>query len=36
MADSKYTYNLVYFPFEVARVRMPVGLPAGDTTLHKM
>ena len=29
MADSKYTYNLVYYPFQVARVRLPMGLPAG-------
>ena len=29
MADSQYTYNLVYYPYEVARVRLPMGLPAG-------
>ena len=29
MADSKYTYNLVYYPFQVARVRLPMGLPGG-------
>ena len=29
MVDSNYTYRLLYIPFEVARVRMPVGLPAG-------
>eukprot|EP00435_Cladocopium_sp_Y103_P026275 s1851_g6.t1 len=29
MADLDYTFNLVYFPYEVARVRLPLGLPAG-------
>ena len=29
MADSDYTFNLVYYPYEVARVRLPLGLPAG-------
>ncbi|CAK9106047.1 FO synthase subunit 1 [Durusdinium trenchii] len=29
MADSRYTYNLVYYPCAVARVRLPLGLPAG-------
>lgn len=29
MADSKYLTTDVYFPFEVAKVRLPLGLPAG-------
>lgn len=29
MADEKYTYFALYYPFEVARVRLPLGLPAG-------
>ena len=33
MADSQYTYNLVYFPCAVARVRLPLGLPAGRLVL---
>lgn len=29
MADDHYTFSLLYFPFEAARVRLPQGLPAG-------
>ena len=29
MADVDYTHNLVYYPWEVSRVRLPTVLPAG-------
>ena len=29
MKDTAYTSNLVYYPAHVARVRLPLGLPAG-------
>lgn len=29
MADSEYTYTLVYYPYAVACARLPMGLPAG-------
>ena len=29
MEDAHYLYSAVYFPFAVAQVRLPLGLPAG-------
>ncbi|CAK9062218.1 unnamed protein product, partial [Durusdinium trenchii] len=29
MADTDYNFSAVYFPYEVARVRLPLGLPTG-------
>ncbi|CAK9094713.1 unnamed protein product, partial [Durusdinium trenchii] len=29
MADEQYTFCLLYVPFEVAKIRLPRGLPAG-------
>ena len=29
MADDKYTFFAVYYPFAAAKVRLPLGLPAG-------
>lgn len=29
MSDAHYNLTLVYFPYEVARVRLPLGLPQG-------
>lgn len=30
MADEQYTFCLLYVPFEVAKIRLPRGLPAGQ------
>lgn len=35
MADSGYTCNLVYYPCAVARVRLPLGLPAGTSLVFR-
>ena len=29
MAGTDYNFSAVYFPYEVARVRLPLGLPTG-------
>lgn len=34
MEDAHYLYSAVYFPFAVAQVRLPLGLPAGVVFLH--
>ena len=33
MADSKYGLSAIYYPHEVAKVRLPLGLPAGQEIL---
>lgn len=33
MADSKYGLSAIYYPYEVAKVRLPLGLPAGQEIL---
>lgn len=33
MADSKYGLSAIYYPYEVAKVRLPLGLPAGQDIL---
>lgn len=29
MADTSYNFKAVYFPWAVAKVRLPLGVPAG-------
>ena len=34
MADDSYTYFGLYYPYAVAKVRLPLGLPAGPKIVY--